>query len=272
METPNACFDLPSERDWNYGLFWAEEIPEYVNLAENVTVQDQWIKNDPSTSMACVFYAMTHWVNANNMFDDWNVLLKGNEERAKFINDPVWIEWYDNQWIDRLKQGSYIQHWAEFAKERWYISAYFLCNSNELKRQALASFRSVHTGSSRIDWKATKNNNAIAVEGDGAAHSIEIVWYDLDKEWFIAINSWWDDWWDDWFFYVPFSIAEKVFFSAYALVDMDDKPLIDAMIAARDKIIEIAKQKIKDGIKLKVREKIALRSWGYGHLIPKNEA
>lgn len=41
---------------------------------------------------------------------------------------------------------------------------------------------------------------------------------------------------------------------------MDDKPLIDAMIAARDKIIETAKQKIKDGIPLKVREKIALRN------------
>ena len=44
------------------------------------------------------------------------------------------------------------------AMDENYLAGYFATRSNEARRSSIASNRPIHTGSSKIDWKATKLN------------------------------------------------------------------------------------------------------------------
>jgi len=264
------ALDLPDPRDRQYNLLAGSgELPRYVNLGKSLFVQNQWDKNDPDTGMACVDYATSNSINGNNTLDDWGIVVWGNKLRAEFIADPFYIDWYAKRNIDRLTEWSYVQHWADFARKREFIIAYFLCKTNDMRCKALADWHAILTGSSKIDWKATKKNNGIAVAWTWAAHSFTILGYDLDKEWSICMNSRGNQWGDKGFFYIPFDIAEDVLFSAYALIDRDDKPVIDDLKAVRDARLAVITLKIFDKKKLSPSDWMFLRNWGLGHLIPK---
>lgn len=270
----DAGFDRPDKRDYIYeALFWIDYAltrPNYVNLAEGLSVQNQWEANIPSTSMACNGYWMAQWVNWNNTLDDWGVFVVGSELWKRFYDK--YNEQYKANWIDMLTEGSYKQDMLTFARDSEIIIAYFLCKSADDICENLARGRAIHTGSKKIDWKATKLNAwKIAVIWTGAAHIFAIVGYDDSKKLFICMNSRGDKWADKGFFYLRYEDYDALY-TSHALFDFDDQPIFDAAMTLKDEILTEAKRKIEAGEKLTIREKIALRNRWYAHLIPKNEA
>lgn len=276
LEVPNWGFDAPDARDRLYeAIFWADyttERPRYVNLAEGLFVQNQWEDNDPDTSMACGSYSMAHCINANNKLDDWDIYVEGNWFWSVFVD--FFADKYKELGIDPIKSGSYKQDQLTLAQEMDYIIAYTRCTTIDDVKENLARGRAIQTGSKQIDYKATKlTSDKIAVIGTWPAHLFAIVGYDDDREVLICMNSRGSKTlsMDKGFFYIRYEDIGALY-TMHALFDFDDQPVIDKAMKMRDAILAVATKKIAEGKKLLVKEKIALRSWGYGHLIPKNEA
>lgn len=227
--------------DYKYkALFGADFVvttrPAYVNLAEWVPVQNQWLKNVPSTSMACNGYGFAHGSNCMNKVDDGWVYTYGNLLRKSFYES--YNTEYQANGINMLTQGSYKHDMLAHGKTQKLILAYFLCNTLEEVLENLARGRAIHSWSKMIDYTAMKSKTEkIAVIGEWPAHIFAIVGYDDKKRLLICMNSRGTKAlsMDKWFFYLKYEDFDTLY-TSHALFDFDDAPVVEPAFALRDKI------------------------------------
>lgn len=233
--------EQPVLTDYKYkALFGADFVittrPSYVNLAEGVPVQNQWLKNVPSTAMGCNGYGFAHGSNCMNKYDDGGVYTEGNLLRKSFYES--YKTEYEKSNINMLTQGSYKHDMLTHGKRENLITAYFFCSTLEEVLENLARGRAIHTGSKMIDYIAMRSKTEkIAVIGEGPAHIFAIVGYDDAKRLLICMNSWGVNAtsMDKWFFYLRYEDFGTLY-TSHALFDFDDAPVVEPAFALRDKI------------------------------------
>lgn len=257
--------EQPVLTDYKYkALFGSDFVitarPAYVNLAEGVAVQNQWLKNVPSTSMACNGYGFAHGSNCMNKFDDGGVYTQGNLLRKSFYES--YKTEYEKNGINMLTQGSYKHDMLAHGKEKMLIIAYFLCNTLEEVLDNLARGRAIHTGSKMIDYVAMrKKTEKIAVIGEWPAHIFAIVGYDDAKKLLICMNSRGVNAtsMDKWFFYLKYEDFGTLY-TSHALFDFDDAPVVEPALALKAKIEKQMKEYIAAEKPFTERLKIGIRN------------
>lgn len=230
----DAWFDIPSRFDYKFEELGGsvKSLPEKV-LYDNTTYYNQFQENTPNTDYACSVYNLTHAVNEMN-YQEWkkyDILIP--EE------NPV------PRWITALTRGAVINQWwslqgaLKMFKDLWLIDGYTRCFTLEDEKNALARGQIICTGSNRIDWWRTRQNNNIAVIGSSFWHLFPIIWYDEQKQLRIIKDSSGLNRWDNGKFYIKYS--DNILFSRYAITD---KNSIDSILALQSaKRQELARSK-----------------------------
>lgn len=269
---PAWGMDRPDPRDWHYwAVAWSDkesDIPSKYDIAIWLEVQNQGIERTPSTYMACGGFGKAHLSNAMNLHDDGDVYTIWEIYRKDFCE--YFREDYKAKGVNPYTDGSRMQDHLRYARHLDLISWWVKVITVDDIKANIARDRGIYTGSNKIDRKATKKDN-IAVIDEGSAHIFGIIWYDDDTRLFKCVNSYWPKVYEKWYFYLRYEDIGSLF-SMYALIDVDDEPLIEAWIRMRDEILDKATKKINEWKKLTVKEKIALRQRGFSHLIPKSDA
>ena len=205
----NTAYDTtPDERDIT---FW--EIASWTDdkLQRRVLLSDWKILNQWKT-LLCVAYAWTNCVNESAKF-----------VKEEYNKDPVVLAKYIKNNLDSkiYERWTYIINWAKWAKALGWIEWYTQTSIKDIKK-ALNNWLAIETWTNKVSWRKTRKN-AVAVLWQGWWHAISIVWYDDDLTradwywkvytWFYIIeNSWGEKWWDEWRYYIPYELAEKIFF------------------------------------------------------------
>lgn len=108
---PNACYDEPDARDYpSEQVFgWEVVVFDTMDLSKGIDVQNQWIKRDPSTKMACTNFAVWHGSNCMNKFEWSGVYTICEKLRYWFVEE--YKELYRVQYgIDPLVDWAYLSH------------------------------------------------------------------------------------------------------------------------------------------------------------------
>lgn len=227
----NACRDAPDDNDI---LFWAvaetKVVPERV-FYPTKTIYNQWLK--PTTKMACWSYGMVHCTNTINELD-----MRGKQYNP--LEYRLWfVDTYETATYNPIVKGSSLQDQLNYARKQqlieWYVRLDKL--SKEEYQTNLAEKRVLYTGSSKINWKKTRDStDKYAVLTDSWAwHIFAITGY--WKKWLVCLNSYWPDYMDWWYFYIKRDDIGCLF-SVYALVDYTDWRTMDQWKEARKKYAE----------------------------------
>lgn len=220
MDIPNAAFDEPDERDYQYGEMFGDEqenIPSVVDWSKT-RLQHQWIERTPSTRMACWSFGMSAIINENSNYDRSWERTKGEELRSRQIKAP---------YRGSVREGSYMQDNVKQALAEWFIAWYSVVKTVDEFRDSLAKHRLIYTGSKKINWTKTKaDSDTIAHIGTGSAHIFAIVGYDDNKRLFKCKNSYGDKLYDKGYFYLRYEDIGALF-TAYSIVDGTDPVIGD---------------------------------------------
>lgn len=240
-EVPNACMDMPDERDRHYEdvVWYNRHISEQdILLGNSVARQNQSLPNNPSTKMACWSYWIAHCNNVTRERNTTIPYVHGNVLWARFVME--YSEIYRTQhWIDPIVHWSYLQDQLKFAIAQWIIEWYAVVNkSKNAIDNSLYNWHTIYTGSSRIDWRATRNNNARVVPWPWAGHAFMI---DGKKwEYYRCRDSSWPNNMDNWRFWIK-NDQLHLLFTVYSVFWLKDKPIIDNFL----KKIEEAKANVQ---------------------------
>jgi hypothetical protein len=230
----DAWFDIPSQYDYKYEEIGGARValPEKV-LYNKSTFYNQFQQNTPDTSYACSVYGLTHCVN------EWNCIEGDRYDILIPEENPV------PRWITALARWAVINkgwslQWAlKMFKDLWLIAGYTRCITAEDEKNALARGQIVYTGSNRIDWDRTHQNNNIAVIGSSYGHIFAKVGYDDEKRLWICKDSSGLNKWDKGLFYIKYS--DDIFFTRYAITDINSIDSIQALQSAKRQ--SLAKEK-----------------------------
>jgi hypothetical protein len=96
-------------------------------------------------------------------------------------------------------------------------------NTKQWTKNALDNWFLIYTGTNKCNWKATSKSWVFVKKLNAWWHCFFIVGY--DDNWFIAVNSFWNDWWDNWYFNIPFDNYNDLF-SKNVIMDQDDTWII----------------------------------------------
>ncbi len=206
-----SCIDAPRESDYMFwDVFWEIRTVTYSPKVyfKNTPILDQW------WTLACTCFALAKSCNEENFYDtkiSWAWEKLREEALARWASTSWW--WYLQSAMDMGRELKIIA---------WYVRT---PNINSIKA-ALSNRQIIYTWTNKCNWKQTVINKRFTYTASGSGHAFCIVWYD-DAEWaFIAANSWGESFWYGWYFYINYWDLENLF-SCYALVDKQDKPLID---------------------------------------------
>jgi hypothetical protein len=212
----DAGFDRPRTKDRFYRdlEYWGGETPAVVDLSSWVVIYNQWA--DDYTKMACGSYSQIHGTNTHNTYNVEGMTYDPYKHRELFV------EKYKTDDYDPIEKWSSIQDQLDFQKKKSYITGRVKIFTAQECEENLIKWRTIVTGSKKIDRKKTKTSAGnIAVIGTWAAHLVVIVWYDRNKELLRCMNSYWPNYMDNGFFYVKYSDIPSLY-SMYALLDKKD--------------------------------------------------
>lgn len=218
----NACFDEPRASDRTREQVFGDEMAEwskqFVKWPEWTIVYNQNL--DPRTLKWCVWYAVYHIYNAQQM-NEW----KNNW--SEFIQEDPKNYWFRFQaYRGRPNTWSSLQQHLDFMrKQEKSIEWSVLCQTEEQMKMAVDRWYFILSWSKRCDWTKTGKTWIFSLVDDGPDHGIAIVGYDW--KWFIAKNSFWGWRWNKWYFYIPFGY-KKYLFSCNAIIDADSTGKLQA--------------------------------------------
>lgn len=226
----NACLDSNDERNYQYEqIMWSsEELPSKV-LLETGFRQNQQADGYP---YGCVYFARaeaSNYLSKSRL--QWKDFIKWSSTRKEWVWD-------------------YVINWTKLLNKQNIISWYALVKTLNEVKHSLANGRPIHTGSNKIDWTKTKNNNWYAVYSDSYWHSFHIIGYDDAINSLICKNSYWPNYIAKGNFYINYELFDKVLMnSKFSLI-------------ANPTLIDNYKQKIMEWITLD-SAKIAFLLWIY---------
>ena len=225
----NAAIDIPSPLDYDFNIMMTWDEVEQVEY-KNTYVQNQWTTRTPPTKSACTCFWLAH-ISTEQNFLDWEIKTILWEE----LRDDALKLWAKDWWWWSLQ-------WAlKLAKNKWLITWYTKVWTLQKTKQALNIKHLIYTWSNKIDWKATKTNDNVAVYKENSpAHCFCIVGYNETS--FIAKNSYWAEKYDWWYFYIPFEMFNDLF-SRYAITD---KTMADKIIEEKIRADKESVQKVLD--------------------------
>ena len=228
---PNAWHDEPDVRD-----YLREELeigggmlPEAVDWFVTPVQNQRWSNR---TLNACWSFSNSHAINIGNWIE-WTYWLS---PKTTTTGSDLWERQLTN-YRGSLTEGSRLQDNVKQAKDEGYISWYVLCRSKEKIQEALAKKRTIQTGSRNIRYDLIGKDN-IAVRGEWPGHLFCLEGY--NKIGFIARDSSWPDRWDNGRFIIPYDMFD-VLYSCYAIIDMENKDLIDKVAQDRE-LLDKAKE------------------------------
>lgn len=224
----NGCFDEPRVSDRKReDVFW-EEVGEW---AKKFTKRPEWsIVYDQnlllSTQKWCVWYAIYHIYNGNQMNERRNNDLEFTQEdpknyRYRFQAHRGW----KNTW------SSLQQHLDFMRNNERSIEWSVICETEDQMKVATDKWAFILTGSYKCDWTKTGKTWLFSLLSSWIWHWFVIVWY--DNKWFIAKNSFGAWWGNKWYFTIPFGY-KKYLFSCNAVLDSDSRGMLQAYRFERD--------------------------------------
>lgn len=221
IEIFDACRDEPSSLDWEFEtLFGASVTPPESFSAPLPRIQNQTEHSD--TGMACTRYSMAHIVNSQNLRVTQETGLEIPEEIAR----DYWLA-YVKAFTSASKEGATLQSALEQFSKSGKITGYAKCNGWE--KEAVSSYRLIHTGSIDGNWYETKRTGIYTRRTDGKSLGHAFCIYAYEPGFFIAINSLGDG---------TFKIPEKLIgtlFTRYAVTDATDE---EAILSYRKRIMD----------------------------------
>jgi len=258
LDNNTTAIDSPIDSKAIY--FW-DIATDDVLLEDKVLLSDWHILNQWATNR-CVAVWTTDWIN-NWAKTIWLKIVRKFIDLVNYIRNNI-DDWIDQRW-------TWIKNWAIWARKLSWIKWFSYINTLDEIKKSLTYWMSVNSWTNKLSWSATRINNYIAVLWKGWWHDMNICWYDDNltlswKDWreetwfFIIENSWWNKWWDNGYYYVPYSIAEKVFFNTKIsmMVDIDNtKEYARNMLnkletEIKNKSLRTEKQIIRDNIDLEL--------------------
>lgn len=213
-ELENNSYAFDSELDSKAIQF--EEIAGEIkiDLPKSILLKDNVILNQGPT-MLCVAFGTTAGVN-----EGLNVLeLTGDK------NPNTLVGYIENNLDEKIRDvGTYVKNGPKGARKLGWIEGYMQVNSLYEIKRALAFGLPIATGTNKLSWTATKNNNFIATLGKGGGHFINLVGYADEirlktkdgneyKGALIVENTWGDKWGDKGYYYIPYDYALDVLFN-----------------------------------------------------------
>lgn len=268
LENNTTAIDSPIDSKAIY--FWSIATDK-VLLEDKVLLSD-WIVLNQWYTNRCVAVWTTDWIN-NWAKTIWLKIVRKFIDLVNYIRNNLDSE-IDKRWTR-------IKNWAIWARKLWWIRWFSYINTLEEIKKSLTYWMSVNTWTDKLSWSWTRKNNYIATLWKGWWHDMNICWYDdnlvlswidwREEKWFFIIeNSWWNKWWDNGYYYVPYRIAEKVFFNTKIsiMVDIDKtkdytQNMLDKLTAEiKNKSIRTEKQILRDNIEFEWAKKFFDR-WLY---------
>lgn len=211
----NACRDDPSPLDICYEQLeeWGAELPIRLYWSW-IEIQNQWLS--PKSKMWCWQFGMVHCTNLHNH------LSMAWEQYWWLTQWLKFVDKYKTPTYDPIIKGSSLQNNLKFARDEKMIDGYVKISTKEQVMHSIFNKRMIYTGSSKIDWKATRDSKDkyAVVTDNGAWHIFAIVGY--WKKGMVCLNSYWPNYMDKWYFYIR---REDIWclFSMYSLLDFKDK-------------------------------------------------
>lgn len=247
----DQVYDRPDDRDFlNSEIFWGTwSKQEVVLLWSSVPIQNQFIKRNPSTNMACTSYWVGHWVNVMNNLD-WDSQYIDCFELWKVFIDKFSKEYKDKYWMNPVTDWAYLQDALKNAKDQGYIIGYGKTFWVVEMEDAISRWQPLFTWTKSIDREATKKD-WYAVIGTGYAHAFLIDWY--NETHFRCRDSKGEKTLDNGRFRLDKNDIKNLF-SVYALIDVKQERTFSKFLEK----IEKAKANIRSGQKpVTILEKIA---------------
>jgi len=192
--------------EWLTGQIW--------NNLKN-KVYDQF--DQKSTYKACSCYGLGVIYNGNNLAEYSSKGFHFEQEDPKYS----WQDFQSGRWIPN--KGASLQQMLSFYKKRNKIEWYMRADTLEWCKNALANWFLIYTGTKSCDWRKAWAEWRFVYKRDWGGHCFALIGY--DKEWFIAVNSFWTDWGDSWYFVIPYKDFEYLF-SKYVIIDKDDTGIL----------------------------------------------
>lgn len=216
IEIPNGAIDVPDPRDRTYEeVFGAWVIPKDEYTQHNTPILNQWLL--PYTKMACTRYGIVKSINEMNFFDSKKEI--SQNELVK-----LWRVAIEKYWASETK-GDSLQSALKQMKDDWIIEGYTKVSWEYAMKLAITEGRLLFTWTSKCDRVETKKTGYYT-PWTWYGHAFAIIGY--NKEWFIAINSYWDRGARKWIIIIKYADIPTLF-SVYAMSDKKDQDQLQAM-------------------------------------------
>jgi len=226
----NAVYDNPSEYD-----ILRSEYAEWLSkwkIADKYKIKVRNQNANQDTLKWCSAYWLTgiyNWYQLREYDENW-IEFEQEDPRWKWLAFQA-ERWYPNSWAS-------LQEMMSFFKKRGLIDGYVKSTTVQECRNAINNWCLIYTWSNKCNWSKTSKAKKFVYDPNGAAHCFFIE--DFNDEWFIAVNSFWENRWDNGRFTIPFDDYGNIY-STYAIIDHDDTGKLAELVfnAQYQKAIEL---------------------------------
>lgn len=246
---PNACIDLPSDRDFQHSEipFGAAPVERVKFPYDKFVIQNQGL--DPLMYMSCTRQGITHINNAQNIIE------AEAQNRSPIYTDPRVL------WEERIAErpsvkvlGDSLQSAMNQMLAKKLIAGYAKVNSFEEAVEAIVRGAYIYTGSKDWDWKHVRDFHVYADRTDGWSdgHAFCAVDFQNDsKKALKGVNSYGQN---NGFFDIPVEMLGSLY-SMYAIYDARDELAVAAFLALKkQKQLELTAKSPYSELLIQLRE------------------
>ncbi len=213
--------DQQDSRDYIYEDIYMSDYWDWKRKSSMWDKKDMKVYNQfhqKTTYKACTCYGLWSIYNWNNVQEYNSKWFNYKEEDPKHKRHAYQtMRWRPNVWSSLQNMMKY---YIKNKRIEWYMRAKTL----EWVKNAIDNWFLIYTWTNKCNWRKAGSKWEFVYDKKWGWHCFAIIWY--NKDWLIAVNSFWTDRWNDWYFTIKYEHF-KYLYSMNVIVDKDDSWILN---------------------------------------------